>query len=95
MLNVERERAVKRSMDISFSIADAETLPCADHCFDTVVSSLSACTFPNPASAFAEIARVCRTNEKILLLEHGRSDCERLARWQDRHADQFAKPVGC
>jgi ubiquinone/menaquinone biosynthesis C-methylase UbiE len=95
MLNVARERAVKRSMDICFSIADAEALPFADHCFDTVVSSLSACTFPNPAGAFREMARVCRTNGKILLLEHGRSDRERLGRWQDRHADQFAKPVGC
>lgn len=31
----------------------------------------------------------------MLLLEHGRSDRERIARWQDRHADQFAKPLGC
>ena len=95
MLNVARDRAAKLSMDISFSLADAETLPFADHCFDTVVSSPSACAFPNPAGAFAEMARVCRTNGKILLLEHGRSDREWLGRWQDRHADQFAKPVGC
>lgn len=95
MLNVARERAAKISMDTSFSLADAGALPFADHCFDTVVSSLSACTFPNPAGAFAEMARVCRTNGKILLLEHGRSDRERLGRWQDRHADKFAKPAGC
>ena len=82
-------------MDTAFSLADAAALPFADGGFDTVVSSLSACAFPNPAGAFAELARVCRTNGKILLLEHGRSDREWLGRWQDRHADQFAKPVGC
>jgi hypothetical protein len=32
---------------------------------------------------------------KILLLEHGRSDREWLGRWQDRHADKFAEPLGC
>jgi ubiquinone/menaquinone biosynthesis C-methylase UbiE len=95
MLKVARERAAKLSIHVSFSLADAEALPFADHCFDTVVSSLSACTFPNPAGAFREMARVCRTDGKILLLEHGRSDRERLGRWQDRHADKFAKPVGC
>jgi hypothetical protein len=41
------------------------------------------------------MARVCRMDGKILLLEHGRSDRDWLGRWQDRHADQFAKPVGC
>jgi ubiquinone/menaquinone biosynthesis C-methylase UbiE len=95
MLNVARKRAAKISMDTSFSLADAAALPFADGCFDTIVSSLSACTFPNPAGAFAEMARVCRMDGKILFLEHGRSDRERLARWQDRHADQFAKPAGC
>ena len=46
-------------------------------------------------AALKEINRVCRRDGKILLLEHGRSDRERLGRWQDRHAEQFAKPLGC
>ena len=95
MLNVARERAARLSIDIGFSLVDAEVLPFADHSFDTVVSSLSACTLPNPALAFQEMARVCRTGGKILLLEHGRSDREWLARFQDRHADRFAEPLGC
>ena len=41
------------------------------------------------------MARVCRTDGKILLLEHGRSDRDWLGRWQDRHAGQFARPAGC
>src|SRR5918992_5170350 len=95
MLNAARQRAAKLSMDTFFSLADAEALPFADHRFDTVVSSLSACTYPNPAGAFRELARVCRTGGKILLLEHGRSDRERLGRWQDRHADKFAQSLAC
>lgn len=95
MLNIARQRAAKLFMHVSFSLADAEVLPFADYSFDTVVSSLSTCTFPNPALVVREMARVCRTGGKILLLEHGRSDHEWLGHWQDRHADKFAEPLGC
>lgn len=95
MLNVARERAAKLSMNVSFLLADAEALPFSNQIFDTVVSSLSTCTFPNPVGALREMARVCKPAGRILLVEHGRSNREWLARWQDRHADQFAKPLGC
>ena len=95
MLNITRKRAAKLSMNVSFLLADAEALPFLDESFDTVVSSLSTCTFPDPVTALQEMARVCRPKGKVLLLEHGRSDREWLGRWQDRHADQFAKPLGC
>ncbi|HEU4344235.1 MAG TPA: methyltransferase domain-containing protein [Candidatus Binatia bacterium] len=95
MLNVARKRAAKLPVDVLFLRGDAETLPFRDKSFDTVVSSLSTCTFPNPAAALREIARVCRTDGRILFLEHGRSDREWLGQFQDRHADQFASPLGC
>jgi ubiquinone/menaquinone biosynthesis C-methylase UbiE len=95
MLSVARRQAAKLSMNVSFSLADAEALPFPDKSFDTVVSSLTTCTFPNPVAALREMARVCRTNGKILLLEHGRSDREWLGRWQDRREDSFAKQLGC
>jgi ubiquinone/menaquinone biosynthesis C-methylase UbiE len=95
MLNVARQRAAKLSMDVSFSLADAAALPFPDKSFDTVVSSLTTCTFPNPVAALREMARVCRTDGRVLLLEHGRSDREWLGRWQDRREDSFAKQLGC
>jgi ubiquinone/menaquinone biosynthesis C-methylase UbiE len=95
MLKVARQRAAKLSLRVSFLVADTEALPFRADSFDTVVSSLSTCTFPNPVAALGEMARVCRLKGRVLLLEHGRSDRERLGRWQDRHADQFAKPLGC
>ena len=82
-------------MPVSFLVADAEALPFRDNTFDTVVSTLSTCTFPNPVTALQETGRVCGATGKVLLLEHGRSDREWLSRWQDRHADQFVKPLGC
>jgi ubiquinone/menaquinone biosynthesis C-methylase UbiE len=95
MLKRARERAAKLKSGVQFSLADAEALPFRDRSFDTVVSSLSTCTFPNPAKALQEMARVSKPSGKILLVEHGRSDREWLGRWQDRHEDKFAKPFGC
>jgi ubiquinone/menaquinone biosynthesis C-methylase UbiE len=95
MLNVARKRAAKLSLSVSFLVADAASLPFSDQSFDTVVSSFSTCTFPEPLTALREIARVSRAGGRILLLEHGRSEREWLGRWQDCHADQFAKPFGC
>jgi len=84
MLDVARKRADQLSLNVSFLLADAEALPFRDEIFDTVASSLSTCTFPNPIAVLENMARVCRTEGRVLLLEHGRSDCERLGRWQDR-----------
>ena len=95
MLKVARQRAANLSVDISFLLADAEALPFADQSFDTAVSSLSTCTFPNPVAVLHEMARVCKPAGRILLLEHGRSDREWLGRWQDRRDDRHAKQFGC
>lgn len=95
MLAIAQTRASRLKINVAFLLADAETLPLSDESFDTVVSSLSTCTFPDPVAALGEMKRVCRRNGRILLLEHGRSNREKLARFQDRHADQFAKPLGC
>ena len=95
MLKVARNRAAKLSMHVSFLVADAEALPFRDQNFDTVLSSLSTCTFSDPVAALEEIKRVCRSAGRVLLLEHGRSDREWLARFQDRTADRLAKRFGC
>ncbi|MBI3583112.1 MAG: class I SAM-dependent methyltransferase [Nitrospinae bacterium] len=74
---------------------DAESLAFPDRSFDTVVSSLTLCTFSDPLAALNEMARVCRKDGRILLLEHGRSSHEWLGRWQDRKAKGHAEILGC
>jgi ubiquinone/menaquinone biosynthesis C-methylase UbiE len=95
MLHVARKRAQALAVNTAFLRADAAHLPFTSRNFDTVMSSLSSCTFRDPVEALREIGRVCKPGGRILLLEHGRSDREWLARFQDRHADQFAIPLGC
>jgi ubiquinone/menaquinone biosynthesis C-methylase UbiE len=95
MLTIARKRATKLGLPVSFEIMDVEKLAFPDQTFDTVVDTLGLCTFPDPVAALREMARVCRPDGRILLLEHGRSDREWLGRWQDRRADNHAKRLGC
>lgn len=95
MLEIARRRAVRLDLSVDFLIGDAEALPFPDESFDTVVDSLSICTFTNPIATLREMARVCRPKGRILLLEHGKSDREWLGRWQGRRAERHAEKFGC
>lgn len=95
MLDQARARAKNLSLDVSFAVMDAETLSFPEQTFDTVVCSLTMCTFPDPVSALRQMARVCKLQGRILLLEHGRSDREWLGKWQDRRDDRHARQLGC
>ncbi|MCX6626062.1 MAG: methyltransferase domain-containing protein [Candidatus Solibacter sp.] len=77
------------------AVMDAQHLAFKDGSFDTVVSTLGTCTFPDPVEALREIRRVCRPGGTVLLLEHGRSDRPGLAAWQDRRAPTWAVHLGC
>ncbi len=95
MLEIARKRASGLGINVSFVVMDAESLEFPDMSFDTVVDSLSLCTFPDPVAALIEMSRVCRKGGRILLLEHGRSDREWVGRFQDRRADAHAKKLCC
>lgn len=95
MLDRTRRRARRLGRDVRLVEMDAERLAFPGDSFDTVVDSLSLCTFPAPEAALREMARVCRPSGRVLLLEHGRSDRGWLGRWQDRRATRHAEKLGC
>ncbi|HEX9758027.1 MAG TPA: class I SAM-dependent methyltransferase [Nitrospiria bacterium] len=95
MLGFAQKKAKDLKCSITFCLMDAEKLGFPDQSFDTVVSSLSTCTFSNPVGALKEMGRVCRTDGRILLLEHGRSSWEKIGRWQDKGAPKHAEMLGC
>ncbi len=74
---------------------DAQRLPVGDDAVDTVVSSLSTCTFPDPVAALDEFARVCRPEGRVLLLEHGRSSVGPVARYQEWRAAAHYRKHAC
>lgn len=55
------------------TLGDAENLAFSDNSFDTVVSSCTMCSVPNPVRAINELYRVLRPGGRLLMFEHVRS----------------------
>lgn len=96
MLDVAHQKATRLNLSIHALVMDAQKLDFPDESFDTVVSTLSTCTFPDPIQALSEMQRVCRAGGLILLLEHGHSSLPWLAKYQDRHVfPHYQQNAGC
>jgi ubiquinone/menaquinone biosynthesis C-methylase UbiE len=52
--------------------------------FDTVVTTWTLCSIPDAKAALAEMRRVLKPGGKYVFIEHGLSQNESTARWQDR-----------
>ena len=63
-------------------------LPFEEDRFDTVVTTFTLCSIARVEEALAEMRRVLRPDGRYIFLEHGRSDKERAAKFQD-----FFNPV--
>lgn len=96
MLEIAQQKAAVLSLNVQGKVMDAQKLEFHDGSFDTVTSTLSTCTFPDPVQALREMKRVCRMDGLILLLEHGHSSMPWLANYQDRHVLQhYQQNAGC
>ena len=67
----ERQRELGREADLR--VGDAQALDFDDQSFDTVVSTLTLCTIPDPDRALTEAFRVLRPGGRVVALEHVRS----------------------
>lgn len=61
----------------------AENIPLANNSIDSVVSTWSLCSIPNPEIALEEILRVLKPEGKFYFLEHGKSNRHSKSTLQD------------
>jgi ubiquinone/menaquinone biosynthesis C-methylase UbiE len=71
MLESAEKEAENHPFPVEFIKEDVETLELSDNSFDTIVSSLSFCSYEHPLRVLNRFNRWCRPDGKILLLEHG------------------------
>ena len=72
----------------------AETLVAEDASFDTVVSTYTLCTIPDPLSALREMRRVLVPGGKLLFSEHGRAPDANVLKWQSRLQPYWSRLAG-
>jgi ubiquinone/menaquinone biosynthesis C-methylase UbiE len=95
MIRYARWRAERLGLAVEWFVMDAERLDFPDDSFDTVVSTLSTCTFPDPVAAMREMRRVVRPEGRVLLLEQGFSDRPSVRRWQARRVEKQFQWLCC
>lgn len=95
MLTHARDELDRLALEGTVHQMDAQALDFAADSFDTVISSFSTCTFPDPIAAIDEMQRVCTPGGKILLVEHSRSEFAPLAWFQDWRAESHYEKAGC
>jgi SAM-dependent methyltransferase len=88
-----RERAERIDIPVEVLGVSGEDLPTDGNRFDTVVCTWTLCSIPNPYRAVDEMRRVLKPGGQVIFVEHGRSDDERIVRWQ-RRFEPFWKKIG-
>ncbi len=87
-------RSARLSFPVHIQKGTAEILTHAHRRFDYVISTWTLCTIPDPVLALQEVGRVLKPGGKFLFMEHGRSDDQKIAAWQDR-LNPIQNVIGC
>ncbi|HEX4997154.1 MAG TPA: class I SAM-dependent methyltransferase [Terriglobia bacterium] len=91
-----RGRIEAAPFPVEYLPLSGESIDAADASVDTVVSTFTLCTIPDPSRALSEMRRVLRPDGAFLFLEHGRSPDPAVERWQNRlNATQQRLFGGC
>lgn len=71
MLEKAQQAAGHYHVNANFVCADMEEMSFPGQSFDTIVSTLSCCSYQNPLEMLKKMNRWCKPDGTILLLEHG------------------------
>ncbi len=84
MLANTRNHLSKSCDNISYVIADAESLPFLDNSFDTVTCRIAPHHFPNPEAFIKESARVLKPGGSFLMIDNVSPDEQELAMFMNK-----------
>lgn len=94
LLGMTRQRAARATFPVELVQGSAEHLPLRDGLADTVVSTWTLCSVPDPDRALREVGRVLKPDGRLLFVEHGRAPDNRVRAWQDRLTPAWSRVAG-
>ncbi|TKD72104.1 class I SAM-dependent methyltransferase [Pseudalkalibacillus hwajinpoensis] len=95
MVRYAKGAAQEVSYDCTVIQEDVEELMFQENQFDTIVSTLSMCSYPNPDFVLGQMSRWCKPGGQILLFEHGISSNKVAARLQEKLDPLLSERIGC
>jgi SAM-dependent methyltransferase len=84
LLRMARRQLAGARFPVTFMRESAESIPLPDGAVETVVTTWTLCTIPDPVKALREMRRVLRADGQLIFVEHGRAPDPRVVKWQDR-----------
>jgi len=95
MLKKAQVAATEHDLAVQFMLADIDKLEFPDHSFDTIVSSLSFCSYEQPLHVMQKLKRWCKPNGNILIIEHGISSYPVVSFMQRMLDPLMFRFIGC
>jgi ubiquinone/menaquinone biosynthesis C-methylase UbiE len=89
-----RQRVREAPFPVEFLAASAERIPLEDMSVDTVVTTWTLCTIPNPLKALTDMRRVLKPEGRLIFVEHGRSPDPGVLTWQNRLTPVWKRIAG-
>jgi len=84
MIRLAERQQRKTKLNIEFIDLPGEHIPMEDDTVDTVVSTFTLCTIPGIMDAIQGIARVLKSDGRLIFFELGLSPDPEVQRWQKR-----------
>jgi len=94
LLARSRRKADRMQNRLQLLAGSAEHIPLADRSIDTIVSTCTACSISDVATALGEMRRVLKPGGRLLFVEHGRAPEPGVARWQDSLTPLWRRVAG-
>lgn len=89
-----RKRVRNAPFPVSFLASSGEHIPLRDMAVDTVVSTWTLCTIPDPRAALAEVRRLLKADGHFLFIEHGLAPEPGVRAWQSRLTPMWKRVAG-